>query len=506
MSEPSLIAYLSAGPRVPSHRPWPRFRLDEAAWGALIEMMAAVDWSLVGLWAERTDVHMALRDDATGDIAVASCTPARGRFASVAAVRPGAQRLERAIHDLFGHVAEGAEDPRAWLDHGAWPESWPLAAAPIPAEPREASAYQFLPVEGEGLHQIPVGPVHAGIIEPGHFRFHANGETVVRLEERLGYVHKGIEKLMERRPPVEAARLASRVSGDSAVAHAIAFARAVEAALDVEAPARAHVLRAVMAEIERIANHLGDIGAICNDASFVSLHAQCAILREHCLRAADAAFGHRLMMDCVLPGGVGVDVTETGKARLRACADEIERRFPALVAIYDGFASLADRMVGTGVVAARLVHRFGAGGYVGRAAARGFDARRSPGYPPYGEFDFAVPVLAEGDVNARIWVRIEEVKASLGLLRQMLERMPSGPIASPLPAHAGEGMALVEGFRGEIMTWVRLDDDGLVARCHPRDPSWFQWPLLEAAIENNIVADFPLCNKSFNCSYSGHDL
>jgi Ni,Fe-hydrogenase III large subunit len=506
MPADSLLDHLAPAPRMAGHRPWPRFCLDAAAWRGLIERLGEADWSLLGLWADPAEVHLALRDDPNGDIAVASCPVVDGCFASVAALRPGAQRLERAIGDMFGFEAVGAADARPWLDHGVWPLARPLAAEPAPAVSRPPTAYAFLPVEGEGLHQIPVGPVHAGIIEPGHFRFHANGETVVRLEERLGYAHKGIEKLMQGRAPAEAARLAARLSGDSTVAHSLAFARAVEAALDTAAPPRAHVLRAVMAEMERMANHLGDIGAICNDASFVLLHAQCGILRERCLRAADAAFGHRLMMDRVLPGGVAADLTAEGEKALRACVDEIERRFPPLVAIYGDIASLADRMVGTGVVAALLVHRFGAGGYVGRASSRGVDPPRSPPYPPYDDLDVAVPVLADGDVNSRVLVRVEEVKTSLRLVRELLDRLAPGSYATALPARAGEGMALVEGFRGEIMTWVRLGGDGRVLRCHPRDPSWFQWPLLEAAIENNIVADFPLCNKSFNCSYSGHDL
>jgi Ni,Fe-hydrogenase III large subunit len=356
------------------------------------------------------------------------------------------------------------------------------------------------------LHQIPVGPVHAGIIEPGHFRFHANGETVVRLEARLGYTHKGIEALMVGRSPAEAARLAGRLSGDSTVAHALAFARAVEAALAVEAPARAQWLRALMAELERLANHFGDIGAICNDATFPLLLAQFSLLREEVLRAAEACFGHRLMMDRVLPGGVGADLDAAGPDRLRDLVRALRPRLTQLVRIYDSKPSLLDRTVLTGIVKPELVHRFATGGFVGRASGSGQDARRNPGYPPYDELEFTVPVLMEGDVNARLQIRVLEAFASLGLIEQILESLPPGPIAAELPRRAGEGLALVESFRGEILTWVRLDEAGRIARCHPRDPSWFQWPLLEAAIEGNIVADFPLCNKSFNCSYSGEDL
>jgi Ni,Fe-hydrogenase III large subunit len=380
----------------------------------------------------------------------------------------------------------------------------PLSAQPRP--PAAADPYLFLPVEGESLHQIPVGPVHAGIIEPGHFRFTASGETVVRLEERLGYVHKGIEGLMAGADLAKAARLAGRTSGDSTVAYALAFARAVEAAVGIEAPPRAVWLRALMAELERIANHLGDIGAICNDAAFALMHAHCGVLRELVLRAADACFGHRLMMDRIVPGGVATDLAPDGVPKIRGLLAEIRRRFPELIELYDNTASLQDRTVGTGRVSAELVQRFGAGGHVGRAAGRAFDARKVPGYSPYGQLEFQIPVLTEGDVNARVWIRIREIEQSLALIDQILDRLPDGDLRAEVPAGTGEGMALAEAFRGDVLAWLRLDANGRVERCHLRDPSWLQWPLLEAAIEGNIIADFPLCNKSFNCSYSGQDL
>jgi Ni,Fe-hydrogenase III large subunit len=423
--------------------------------------------------------------------------------------------MERAARDLFGLQPEGLTDLRPWLDHGRWGVRRPVAAHPerrsLDEPAAQASDYPFLAVEGPiaesgGVHQIPVGPVHAGIIEPGHFRFHCNGETVVRLEERLGYVHKGTESLMQGRSLADAARLAGRVSGDSTVAHALAFARAAEAALDVKAPPRADYLRAVMAELERIANHLGDFGAICNDAAFTFLQAEATVLREDVLRAAHALFGHRLMMDKVIPGGVAVDLFELGIETLRHLGARIGKRMRRLADIYDSKPSLLDRTIGTGAIGRHLVQRFAAGGFVGRAAGRALDARLSPGYAPYDDLEFEVPVLDEGDVHARVWIRLREVGESLNILNQCLDRLPPGPIAATLPLSGGEGIALVEGFRGEILTWLRLDDNGTVARCHPRDPSWLQWPLLEAAIEGNIVADFPLCNKSFNCSYSGHDL
>jgi Ni,Fe-hydrogenase III large subunit len=486
-----------------AQRPWPRYRLDRRQWQTLVDRIASTGWTLLGLWAETAEVHAALMDEAAREIAVASLACPDRRFPSLSVARPSAQRLERAAQDLFGLTAEGLSDARPWLDHGQWRRR-PHGDAPAVARP--ASAYNFLPVIGESLHQIPVGPVHAGIIEPGHFRFHASGETVVRLEERLGYVHKGTEALMAGKPPAEAARLAARRSGDATVAHSLAFARAVEAALGIEAPPRAVWLRALMAELERIANHVGDVGAICNDASFIFMQAQCTVLRERVLRAAGQCFGHRLMMDRVVPGGIACDLDEAGASRLRELVAELAQRWPELYDIYDNKPSLLDRTVTTGTVRPELVRRFGAGGHVGRASGRGIDMRRVPGYAPYDDLEFEVPVLTDGDVHSRVLIRFREVTASLGLISQFLDRLPAGPIAVPVPGRAGEGMALVESFRGDVLAWVRLDEAGRIARAHARDPSWFQWPLLEAAIEGNIVADFPLCNKSFNCSYSGHDL
>jgi Ni,Fe-hydrogenase III large subunit len=382
--------------------------------------------------------------------------------------------------------------------------------APLAARPRPNTGLppqpEFLPAEGEGVHQIPVGPVHAGIIEPGHFRFHVQGEAVVRLEERLGYLHKGTLSLMLGKSPRAAAKFAARLSGDSTVAHAWAFAMAAESALGVEAPPRAVALRAVMLELERLHNHLNDVGFVCNDAAFAFLHARCGVLREGVLRAAQAAFAHRLMMDRVIPGGVALDIAPGGGAALLLALDAVERELPSLVSVYESHASLQDRVVGTGAVGSALAARFAAGGPVGRASGRGFDARLLPGHAPYLDLDLTVPVRPEGDVDARVRVRIAEIGESLRLVRRLLERMPLGELAVPLPQRGGEGTALVEGFRGECLHWLRLDDGGLIQAVFPRDPSWLQWPLLEAAIEDNIVADFPLCNKSFNCSYSGVDL
>jgi len=503
---PLLSEIMQEGRRVEAHRPWPRAIVSTSTWNLAGARLADGHLTLLGLWADGSAVHMALLDEAPFAIAVVTLECPDGSFPSIGAVHPPAIRLERAAHDLFGLRPEGLPDARPWLDHGCWDVQHPLGAEPNALPP--AAPYAFLPVEGESLHQIPVGPVHAGIIEPGHFRFTANGETVVRLEQRLGYVHKGIEALMAGADLERGARLAARTSGDSTVAYALAFAHAAEAALGITIPPRAAWLRALMAELERLANHFGDFGAICNDASFAIMHAQTSILRERTLRAVAAGFGHRLMMDAVVPGGVAADLAPGGVAAVRDLLVEIGRIFPRLVALYDDTASLQDRTVSTGVLKPALARRFGAGGFVGRGSSRAFDARRAFGYPPYDILAFEVPVLDAGDVNARVWIRIREIEQSIALVGQILAGLPQGPVRVPVETAAGgvEGLGFAEGFRGDVMAWLRLDGTGRIARCHLRDPSWFQWPLLEAVIEGNIVADFPLCNKSFNCSYSGHDL
>ncbi len=457
-------------------------------WLKAIDRLAEGSLTLLSLWADPPDVKMATLDAASGDINIISYVTRHNQYPTVGVKHPPAIRLERAIRDLHKLDAIGASDTRPWLTHTTAP-------------------YEFLPAEGEALHQIAVGPVHAGIIEPGHFRFTANGEFLVRLEQRLGYVHKGIEALMTGAPLDRAAKLAARTSGDSTVAYGFAFARAAEMALKIAAPPRAVYLRGLMAELERLANHFGDIGAICNDASFSLLHAQFGILRELTLRAAEACFGHRLMMDVIVPGGVARDISEDGVAQVRALLAEARRVFPHLIQLYDNTASLQDRTVTTGVVKPEYARQFGAGGYIGRASGRDVDARRTPGYAPYDALTFDVPVLTDGDVNARVWIRIREVEQSLGLIDQIVESLPNGAIMAELAAvRGGEGLAMVEAFRGDVLVWLRLDTEGRVARCHLRDASWFQWPLLETAVDGNIVADFPLCNKSFNCSYAGHDL
>lgn len=481
-----------------------RLRIDERDWIGLAMGCAQGLQDLLALWVDDDAAHMGLGVPALKLRIIVSVPLKRGSFPSVAKNHPAASRLERSIRDLHGVEPKGLPDQRNWMDHGKWPS--PPPSLKKDAARRDA-AYAFLATEGEGLHQIAVGPVHAGIIEPGHFRFSVNGEAVVRLEERLGYTHKGIAALCRGADIATAALIAARISGDSTAAYSYAYALAIEAALKWRPPPRAVLLRGIMAEIERLSNHVNDVGAICNDASVVVLHAHCTLLREDILRTANQCFGHRMMMDRIVPGGVAADLSAEGAEAIQALLARCATNFEAVVRVYDEAPSLQDRTVSTGNVSAELARRFGAGGHVGRASGRAFDTRLNFPYGPYEALDFAMALHAGGDVDARVWVRIEEVRSSMALIRQMLKLLVPGPLMSVMPrARAGEGAAMVEGFRGDIFVAVRLDDRARLVNFYARDPSCFQWPLLEAAIEGNIVADFPLCNKSFNCSYSGHDM
>ena len=486
-------------------RPHQRFLLEPGQWRALVVALRddrALE--LLSLWAEPGFVHAAFHQPNEG-VLLASLAVAERSYPALSPVRAGAVRFERMIRDLWGHQAEAGVDLRPWLDHGRWPVTAPMSPRPVavttpPPQP------EFLAVEGEGVHSIPVGPVHAGVIEPGHFRFHVQGETVVRLEERLGYLHKGTLSLMLGKSPRLAARFAARLSGDSTVAHSWAFASAAENAVGLAVPARAVLLRALAAELERVHNHLNDIGFVCNDASFAWPHARCGLLREGVLRAAALAFGHRLMMDLVVPGGVARDLAPGGAEAIRAALNAVVAALPELEKVYESHASLQDRVVATGQVMPELAARFAVGGHVGRASGRGFDSRKLPGYAPYNTMAFTVPVLQAGDVDARVRIRLAEVQQSAALVESLLARLLPGETKVDFPQAGGEGVGLVEAFRGDALHWVQLDDGGLIRAVFMRDQSWLQWPLLEAAIEGNIVADFPLCNKSFNCSYSGVDL
>jgi Ni,Fe-hydrogenase III large subunit len=416
---------------------------------------------------------------------------------------------------LLGIVAVGARDTRPWLDHGAWPaDRFPLHeqdAESAVGDRTNGVDYPFVRVAGDGVHEIPVGPVHAGVIEPGHFRFSIVGEKVLRREQRLGYTHKGIEKRFTQLAPLDAHRLAGRVSGDSTVAYAWAYCMALEAAAACAIAPRARWLRALLLERERVANHLGDLGALGNDAALTFGLAQFSRLREDWLRGSKEVFGHRLMMDCVIPGGTAGDVGPVAAARMSAQCEATLAEVRELRSIYDEHAGLQDRFMGTGRVSAELAADLGLTGLAARASGLAMDLRSDHPWPPYDTLAVTAATHRAGDVAARVAVRFVELIESLRLIRALLAALPQGEHRSAvsLPAGATVGAGWVEGWRGEVFVALELDGAAQghrIRRCHCHDPSWQNWPVLEHAVIGNIVPDFPLINKSFNLSYSGHDL
>jgi Ni,Fe-hydrogenase III large subunit/Ni,Fe-hydrogenase III component G len=503
--------------RLPAPLPIWHAPVDRVAWRAAARDIAGHGGRLVAMWGVERD---AAHGDTTACAAFAVFegllwlelpVDADRRYPDLASTFPCAGRMQRAMADLSGLEAEGAVDRRPWLDHGLWRGGAPLERGTVSAPVENGTLpadYPFVRVEGDGVHEIAFGPVHAGIIEPGHFRFSVVGEKVLRLEEHLGYVHKGIERRFTELAPLDAFRLAGRVSGDTTVACAWAYCMALESAWQASVPLRAAWLRALMLERERVANHLGDLGALGNDAALSIGLAQFSRLREDWQRLSLEAFGHRLMMDRVVPGGVAVDPPASLLGRLKRQCDAIEREVRTMKAIYDGHAGLQDRFLTTGRVAPALAAQLGLTGLAGRASGQAFDLRSDHAWTPYDGLDVAMATHRDGDVAARVAVRFEETFESLRLIRRLCAGMPDGPTRVELraPGQAARGAGWVEGWRGEVLVALETAADGRIVRCHCHDPSWQNWPVLEHAVIGNIVPDFPLINKSFNLSYSGHDL
>ncbi|HEX3049767.1 MAG TPA: NADH-quinone oxidoreductase subunit C [Aggregatilineaceae bacterium] len=455
------------------------------------------------------------------------------RLHSMATFYFPAARLERELDYTFGIEAIGYPSPTRLVRRSSWPEAfYPLrkdAVTPegfqgkettfdfIPIEEEntlypflpveeEETPYPFLPVEGEGVYEIPVGPVHAGIIEPGHFRFSVVGETVINLQMRLFFTHKGVEKLFEGRTPDEGLELAERISGDTTIGHALAYCQALESLVGCEIPDRAKYLRVVLLEMERLYNHIADFGAICNDTGFAVAHSHCFRIRERLLRLNKRLTGNRLLRGGILPGGVGHDLPLD--LNLAIELDSILADFNEIVEISLGNSMLMDRLEGTGRLTLKTATDHGVVGYVARASGIDVDVRRDHPFAAYPELNFRVPVFETGDVIARTMARVEEARESVNLILQALARLPNGPISQSigqLPAWE-PAFGMVEGWRGAIIHWIMADNQGKLYRVKVKDPSFVNWPALPFAMLKNIVPDFPLCNKSFNQSYSGNDL
>jgi Ni,Fe-hydrogenase III large subunit/Ni,Fe-hydrogenase III component G len=495
-----------------------RAEVNAGQWKAALEAVRDQGGYLVALWgSDERDrgagfaVHAALASDA-GLLCLSLPLPERApAYPDVSGIFPAASRMQRAACDLLGIRAEGAADTRRWLRHAAWPEDRFPLRRDFPAEaalPNGCDDYPFVQVAGEGVHEIPVGPVHAGTIEPGHFRFSIVGERILRLEQRLGYKHKGIEKRFEQTDLAAGARLAGRVSGDSTVAYAWAYCMAAESLTGVTPPPRAVWLRALFLERERVANHLGDLGFLGNDAAFSFGLAQFGRLKEDWLRTHQALFGHRYLMDLVVPGGVARNLDRAGIARIREELAAFDREIRLLREIYDEHAGLQDRFITTGRVRPELAARLGLTGLAGRASGQAWDRRVEQPFAPYDQLEVRMATHRNGDVAARVTVRFEEALESLRLIGDILDRLPGGDIATPLGVapEGALGVGWVEGWRGEVLVAIHAGANNAIRRCHAHDPSWHNWPLLEHAVIGDIVPDFPLINKSFNLSYSGQDL
>ncbi len=494
----------------------PCLRIESEHWTTMAKLAKQHGLRLVAVWAEQEGkgfiIYAAFAHKDHGyTLTKSALNNGSGEFPSITPYFVAAARMERIIHDLYGLTPTNHPDMRPWLKHEHWPQdACPLrktfAAATV--MPRIEGRYPFIEAEGDGVNEIPVGPVHAGIIEPGHFRFLAVGERILNLEERLGYVHKGIEKAMEGRDVMAGARLAGRVSGDATLAHAWAFCQAAEQAAGVEAPPRAVMLRAVMCERERLANHIGDIGAVCNDAAWGFMHMQCQRLREELARVHHQLFDHRLLMDCIQPGGVSRDMDDDGIRLLLAQTLAVAAEMNELYDTYENHTPIRDRVIDSGIVKAGDAADIGLLGYAGRSAEQDCDARRDAAYAPYDRHRPRVAVCRGGDVAARLWVRFTEIQDSARLIKSLLHDLPGGAIYTPWPTLREDccGFAVIESWRGEIAAWLRLAAHGTIDRYYVRDPSMINWLGLELAVREVPMPDFPLNNKSFNCSYSGHDL
>jgi len=423
---------------------------------------------------------------------------------------PAANWQEREIQDLFGLRLEGHPNPRRCALHDDWPEVHPLRKdfalkTVLPAFSGER--HKFRDVEGEGVFQVPVGPVHAGIIEPGHFLFSVAGEPVLYLQIRLFYTHKGTEKIFENIPLAHGVCLAESISGDSSFAHATAFCHAVERAAGMEAPPRARALRSICLELERLYNHIADIGAIATDVAFVVGNAHALRLKERVLRLNERLTGNRLLRGMARLGGVRSDWNAGQLGDLVRFVSDVRPDFGSLIDLISESSSTRDRLEMTGVLRPKTAKDLGVVGVAGRASGFDHDVRRDFPHAAYDRVNFVVPVFEEGDVLRRMQVRIEEVGQTLSIITQLLSGLPIGPVHERVPALAADVVALgyVEGWRGEIIHWIRTAPDNRLARCKVKDPSLQNWPALSEAILGNIIPDFPVVNKSFNLSYSGTD-
>jgi len=443
-------------------------------------------------------------------IARATISTAEPSFVSMAAEMPALNWQEREIQDWFGIAAEGHPNPRRVALHDNWPDVHPLRKD-FPVDtvlpPFEGEQHVLRPTLGEGVFQIPVGPVHAGIIEPGHFNFAVAGEPILYLQLRMFYTHKGIEKRFEQLPVRHAVFLAESISGDSAFSHGVAFCQAIERAADAQVPERARRMRTILLELERMYNHVADIGAIAMDVGFVVANAHASRLREMILALNEDLTGSRTLRGMVCPGGVRRDWTAEQVSHALGVVQVFESEFNSIVELIESSDSTRDRLARTGILRPDKARDLGIIGVGGRASGIDRDVRRDHPYAAYDTVTLDVPVYQEGDVLRRMQVRIDEIRQSIVIIRAVESQLAASPFCVPVPPLPPDRCALgaVEGWRGEILHWIRTGPNNTLSRCKIKDPSINNWPAMVEAVQGNIVPDFPVINKSFNLSYSGTD-
>lgn len=437
--------------------------------------------------------------------------PETPKFVSICASVPAAALYEREIQDMFGLVPVGHPEPKRLVWHGNWPKGChPLRReydrSHRPPWAREETAFRF--VEGEGVYEIPVGPVHAGIIEPGHFRFSVAGEPIINLEAQLYFVHKGIEKLCEGESVERCQFISERISGDETLANSLAYCQAIERIAGLEAPPRAAYSRVVFAELERLTSHLGDLAGICLDVAYGFAAFQFRMMRGWCYLIADELCGMRFLRSVNRPGGIRKDFIAGKQGSVIAQLNKIKKELKDTEDIIKSNSLFIDRVENTGVLKRDIAWDLNAVGPGGRASGMNSDVRKNFPYAAYGQLEFSVPQHHNGDVNCRMNVKLEECFESISLMTQALEMMPESPIFEALPVlepyrHA---FGMTEAPRGENIHWVMTGEQGTVFRYKIRTPSFCNWPALCNAVAGNVVPDFPLINKSFNLSYAGNDL
>lgn len=424
-----------------------------------------------------------------------------------------ASGYERRIKTFFGLNPAGHPSPRPMLLH----ENWPTGKYPLRKDfdwqerPAEAkNTYEFQKVKGEGIYEIPVGPVHAGIIEPGHFRFSVAGEEIILLEPKLGYKHKGTEKLFEILPLEEKIKLSERVSGDTSFTHSLAFCQALENLSEIEIPERAEYLRVIFSELERLANHFNDIGFIMLDTGFSFGGSNGARLREIIMQWNERLTGSRFLRGVNAIGGVTKDISTESRKRLLEDIKKLKKDFSEVMVISENSSSLLNRLEDAGKLDPELALDHGIIGVAGRAIGIEHDARIEYPYAVYDKLKFDMALEKNGDVRSRLYVRVKEVYSSINIIEQALRGLDAdGAIKTDKNINFKKNsyaIGIAEGWRGDIVYFVVTDSAGNIFRVDVRDPSFINWTVLGHAGKGNVVPDFPLINKSFNLSYSGNDL